>query len=155
MIMNSEMELLKKQLKEYESIIEELSAPIIPSIIPDTMLVPLLGTLTEQRFQHIQTKILDTAAVENADAVLVDFTGINLKDVNVLGLQALGHQINQLFNALDIMGVETIFVGFSPEFVRGIVTAGIDVSRFTIHATFRTALRYLMNRKGLDFKSIK
>lgn len=152
--MNREREQLKEQIKAYEQIIEELSAPIIPSIIPDTMLVPLMGTLTEQRFRHIQTKILEVAATERADMVLVDFTGIHLKDISQLGMQELSHQIGQLHSALCLMGIETIFVGFSPEFVRGIVLAGLDVSRFTIHATFRTALQYVMGQKGLRFEAI-
>jgi len=148
--MSNEIERLKAKIKEYELLIEELSAPIIPSIVSDTMLVPLMGTLTEQRFQLIQSKILETVAADNADTVLIDFTGIHLKDIDRIGLSGVSQQISQLKKALDIMGVETIFVGFSPEFVRVIVTAGVDVRNFSMQATFRTALQYIMNKKGLD-----
>lgn len=153
--MTNEIEMLRVKLKEYELLIEELSAPIIPSIIPDTILVPLMGTLTEQRFQLIQTKILESVTADYSDTILIDFTGISLKDVNQMGLAGLSHQVTQLKKSLDIMGVDTIFSGFSPEFVRAIVGAGVDVNRLNAHANFRMALRNVMKEKRLDFMTMK
>jgi len=153
--MVSENETLRAKLKEYELLIEELSAPIIPSVIPDTILVPLMGTLTEQRFQLIQTKILESVSVDHSDTILIDFTGISIKDVSQMGLVGLSNQVTQLKKALDIMGVETIFSGFSPEFVRAIVGAGVDVDNLKVHASFRTALQHVMKEKRLDFMSMK
>lgn len=152
--MSSEIDQLKAKIKEYELLIEDLSAPIIPSIIPETILVPLMGALTEQRFQLIQTKILDAVASDGSDSVLIDFTGIHLKDVDRMGLDGLSNQVTQLQSALDIMGVKTIFVGFSPTFVQAIVGAGVDVSRYHVHANFRTALQQVMRDKGLEFTNI-
>lgn len=153
--MSKEIDELRARLKEYELLIEELSAPMIPSIIPETILVPLMGTLTEQRFKLIQEKLLDTIANDGSDTVLIDFTGINLKDVDRMGLDGLSCQVSQLNSALDVMGVKTVFVGFSPEFVRAIVTAGVDVSRYHVHANFRTALQSVMREKGIEFINLK
>ncbi|WLV24952.1 STAS domain-containing protein [Aciduricibacillus chroicocephali] len=153
--MSNEIDELKARLREYEQLVEELSAPIIPSIIPETILVPLMGTLTEQRFQLIQEKVLNTIANDGSDTVLIDFTGINLNDVDRMGLDGLSCQVSQLNSALDVMGVKTVFVGFSPEFVRAIVTAGVDVSRYHVHASFRTALQHVMRDKGLEFNDLR
>lgn len=146
---------LKQQLETHEKLIDELSVPIIPSVIPETLLVPLTGTLTIERFQNIVTKLLFNIDVSETDTVLIDFTGIYLKDLNLLSHESLSNQISQLKTALDIMGVETIFVGFSPEMARVIVTNGLDINRFKIQANFRTALSQLMKDKGLKLQSIE
>lgn len=153
--LNDEIEELKEKVREYEKLIDELSAPIIASVVPDTLLIPLMGTLTVQRFNNIHGKILNNVSSLEADAVVVDFTGINLLDVNHLGLEELGFQIKQLRSSLDLMGVEVIFVGLSPELVRGIVNANIDIQKFNVQSTFRKALSSLLAQRGLDFISTK
>lgn len=145
--------LLKEKIKDYEKLIDELSAPIIPSIIPNTILVPLMGKLTTQRFNSIQNIILFNIQDQNAETVLIDFTGISVDEVDTIGISELSNGLFQIKTSLELMGVETIFVGFSPQFSQGLVQAGVDAKKLNTHATFRTGLRYLMNKKGLEFKS--
>ncbi|WP_108669973.1 STAS domain-containing protein [Peribacillus acanthi] len=142
---------LKEKIRQYETLINELSAPIIPSIIPNTILIPLMGAMTDSRFSSIQTNILLNIQPQDADTVLVDFTGISLSGLDEHGIRVLSHKIYQLKDSLELMGVEVIFTGFSPEFAQGIIQADIDTSKLTIHSTFRTGLQYLMKKKGLKF----
>ncbi|MGM0844946.1 MAG: STAS domain-containing protein [Bacillota bacterium] len=147
-----EIHQLKEKIQEYETLVEELSAPVLPSIIPDTMLVPLTGTLNEKRLDNIQKRVLFSIQKQKPDTVLIDFTGISKLEVEDLGLPNLIYRINELQAGLNLMGVETIFVGFSPNFAHEIVISGVDTSRFITHATFRDGLKYLMDKKGLEFK---
>ncbi|RIW29179.1 STAS domain-containing protein [Bacillus salacetis] len=146
---------LKERIEECERLIDELSAPIIPSIIPDTMLVPLTGTLNEKRIDNIKNKVLFSIQKQKADTVVVDFTGISQLEVEELGMQNLIYQITEIQTGLRMMGVETIFVGFSPNFAHEIVISGVDTSQFITHATFRDGLKYLMGKKGLEFKIVE
>jgi rsbT co-antagonist protein RsbR len=146
---------LKERIAECERVIDELSTPIIPSIIPDTMLVPLTGTLNEKRIDNIKTRVLFSIQKQKADTVVIDFTGISQLEVEELGMHNLINQINEVQVGLSLMGVETIFVGFSPEFAQEIVLSGVDTRKFITHATFRDGLKYLMDQKGLEFKVVE
>jgi rsbT co-antagonist protein RsbR len=146
---------LKDRIKECERLIDELSTPIIPSIIPDTMLVPLTGTLNEKRIDNIKNKVLFSIQKQKADTVVIDFTGISHLEVEDLGMQNLIYQITEIQIGLKLMGVETIFVGFSPNFAQEIVLSGVDTSQFITHATFRDGLKYLMGKKGLEFQVVE
>lgn len=64
------------------------------------------------------------------------------------------YQITELQSGLKLMGVETIFVGFSPNFAHEIVISGVDTTKFITYATFRDGLHYLMGKKGLEFKEV-
>ncbi|WEG16724.1 STAS domain-containing protein [Alkalihalophilus pseudofirmus] len=147
--MNKEVEEFKSMLIEKEELIKDLSAPIIPSIIPKTILVPLTGALTYERFATIQEIILTRIPHEKADSVIIDFTAISYREVGDLGMEQLGERITQLRNSMRLMGVETIFTGFSSAFVQEIIRSGIDTSQLVVHSTFRTGLQYLMKKKGL------
>ncbi|TLS36090.1 STAS domain-containing protein [Pseudalkalibacillus caeni] len=142
---------LELKLKEYEVAFEEISSPIIPSIIPNTILVPLTGQLTVERFENIRQKLL--SFVKNnpeVDAAIIDFTGINNEDISSIGYEKLANEIHQVANALQLMGVEAIYAGFKPKAVQSMVLSGIDLD-LTAHANFRKALEFLMKKKGLQF----
>ncbi|KIL53018.1 STAS domain-containing protein [Jeotgalibacillus campisalis] len=144
---------LTKKVQELESTIEDLSAPIISSIIPDTILVPLLGQLSDYRFNHIQSKILQGCVNRQIEHAVIDFTGLTYEDLDENGFELLSRQIDDLTGALQLMGIETLYVGFSPILIQRMVEYG-QINLATIHAfsTFRTALQYLMDKKGLVFE---
>lgn len=146
-----ENEQLKEKIASYEKLIDELSAPIIPSILPETILVPLTGTLTEKRIYHIQDKITKRVEDEKATTVLIDFTGINSFEVeDQLGYQYLGERLSSLVKMLHLMGVATIFVGFTPEFAQKLILSNAPAFKETkSFATFRQGLQYLLAQKNL------
>ncbi|MDV2684457.1 STAS domain-containing protein [Alkalihalophilus lindianensis] len=153
--LREEIEQLRETIRKNEIVIADLSAPIIPSIIPSTILVPLTGALTNERFSSIQTKILTRIQTEKADTVIIDFTAITYREIDQLGMEHLGDWITQLRDSLRLMGVETIFTGFSSGLVQEMVKSNIDTSQFVVHSTFRTGLQYLMKKKGLEFVQVQ
>jgi len=147
---------LKEQVDQLESTIQDLSAPIISSIIPDTILVPLLGKLTDYRFQHIQTKILLGCQKNQIEHAVIDFTGITYEDLDEQEFERLSRQIDDLTKALKLMGIEALYVGFSPVFIQRMVGYGhINLKTMKAFSTFRTALQYLMDKKDLVFEKRK
>lgn len=151
-------ELIQKnhELIEKDKIIDELSVPIIPSIIPDTILVPLIGSLDTRRIRVIQERVLDSVYKEKVDTVIIDFTSITVGELSELGgVEGLGYAISQLQMSLNLVGAEVILVGLSSRMAITITQAGIDVKNFSAYSTFRTALQYLMKKRGLTFYQLE
>lgn len=147
--LKTEIALLNQKLEGYEKYIKELSAPIIPSIVPHTILVPLTGGMTEERFEYVLETIvrhLENGEVEN---VLIDLTGTNIHEVDASDYQLIAAKMKDLVGAVKLMGARTIFVGFSPLFAREMVLSGvlkeIQIQSF---ANFRSALQHIVQAKG-------
>lgn len=147
-----EIKELKEQIIAYEKIVEDLAAPIIPSIVPETILVPLTGALSVGRFIHIQNKIVERISSTIVNTAIIDFTDVSTLAVEEnMGYELLSEQINELISVLKLMGTETIFVGFSPDFAQNLILS--NVSKFTqikAFTNFREGLRYLLDQKGME-----
>lgn len=152
--LKEEISQLKKQLEESEELIRDISAPIIPSIVPETILVPITGRLSPERFEMIITRILNVSYQEDINTIIIDFSAISEKDI--CEMDVFGTYVDNLAKAISLMGIEVLFVGFTPSLTQIIVNSGVqqflEVKSFL---TFKTALQYLMDQRGLIFQSIK
>ncbi|PIC95482.1 histidine kinase [Sporosarcina sp. P26b] len=148
---------LKEKIVAYEKIIEDLSAPIIPSIVPETILVPLTGALSVGRFIHIQDKVVQRILSNNIHTVVFDFTDIGSFSVEEnMGYELLSEKINELVSVLQLMGTETVFVGFSPEFAQNLILSNVsNFNQIRAFTNFRESLQYLLEIKGLEIVSKK
>lgn len=156
--LRQEVKELKQQLKEYEELINEISVPVIPSIVPETILVPVTGKLSPERLELIFTKIIEISSrlsyTEDLNTVIVDFTAISKKELGEI--DTLGMHIENFQKALQLMGIEVLFVGFTPPVTQELIQSGMTiVNELNTFLSFRTALRYLMKKKGLTFQEVK
>jgi len=139
---------LQNRVNELEEIIEQTALPIIPSIVPNTLLIPFTGVLSSERFQMIIPKVLNYASDTTTDAVILDFTAISIKNVD--NLQSLGKYLKDLIAALNLMGIEVHLVGFSPQLSQVMVKSGLSVVKeVNAFSTFKSALEFLLEKKGL------
>ncbi|WP_261130005.1 STAS domain-containing protein [Bacillus sp. Marseille-Q3570] len=136
----------KKTMRKDKQLIADLSVPIIPSIVPNTILVPIVGMLTNERFEILRQKLLNNVPDQNAESIVCDFTGAVIPENGEFQMDDLAHQIEQITKALSLMGVEIIYVGFSSRLVQEIVRSGVTIDAETF-STFRTGLKYLANQK--------
>ncbi|WP_221568123.1 STAS domain-containing protein [Alkalihalobacillus sp. TS-13] len=136
----------EKTMKKDKQLIADLSVPIIPSIVPNTILVPIVGLLTNERFEILRQKLLNNIPEQNAESIVCDFTGAVIPENGEFHMGDLAHQIEQITKALSLMGVEIIYVGFSSRLVQEIVRSGVTIDAETF-STFRTGLKYLANQK--------
>ncbi|ALS79236.1 STAS domain-containing protein [Planococcus kocurii] len=135
---------LKEQLLYYEKLIKNMSAPIIPSVVPKTILVPIAGFIFSERFDLIRTTVLTYAEKHrDTERVIFDFTGVTTDNLMEFDYDGLASELSQLNSALSLMGLRAIYVGFNPLFVREIVRAGIQVE-LEVYTTFKTALERLL-----------
>lgn len=149
-----EIQELKDLVAHYEKVIYNMSAPIIPSVLPNTILVPIAGFIFQDRFETIRSKVLEYAEKDReAECVIFDFTGVRMHDVEAFDYNVLATELSNLNNALRLMGLRPIYVGFNPRFVREIVHAGIQVD-LEVYTTFRSALHNLLAEMDNNLASL-
>lgn len=138
---------LKELVAYYQDVIQNMPVPIIPSIVPNTILVPIAGYIFRNRFETVRTKVLDYADTHrDTEQVIFDFTGVTMQDIQSFDFNELALELSQLNSALKLMGLRSISVGFAPRFVREIVYAGIQVN-LEVYRTFRSALQTLLDER--------
>jgi rsbT co-antagonist protein RsbR len=155
--MNEQQEIkeLKELIQYYEKVIKNMSAPIIPSIVPRTILVPIAGFIYRDRFETIRTKVLQYAAEHReTESVIFDFTGVTIEDVEAFDYNELASELTQLNSSQKLMGLRPLYVGFNPRFVREIVHAGIQVE-LEVYTNFRAALQVLIQENEQALSTIK
>ncbi|MGM0753226.1 MAG: STAS domain-containing protein [Bacillota bacterium] len=152
-LLKQEIKELKEQLAQSEQLIMEISAPIIPSIIPETILIPITGRLSPERFEKIISKILDVSYGEDINTIIVDFSAISEKEIGEIDI--FGTYIHNMKKTVGLMGIETLFVGFTPSLTQVMINSGVrELHSIKSFLTFRTALQYLMREKNLTFQKI-
>jgi rsbT co-antagonist protein RsbR len=73
------------------------------------------------------------------------FAVLDMTGVEVLDTSTAAHLIGMI-RAIQLLGAEGIITGIHPNIARTMVMLGIDLSRITIHANLREALRYCIER---------
>ncbi|BCB02811.1 STAS domain-containing protein [Bacillus sp. KH172YL63] len=153
MQLKKEVQDLKDQLAQAEQLIMDISAPIIPSIVPETILIPITGKLSPERFERIISKILDVSYGEEIHTIIVDFSAISEKEIGETDI--FGTYIDNMAKAIGLMGIETLFVGFTPALTQVMINSGVsELQGIKTFLTFRTALQYLMREKDLEFQNV-
>jgi anti-anti-sigma regulatory factor len=151
--LKQEIKGLQEQLAQSEQIIMDISAPIIPSIIPETILIPVTGRLNPERFERIISKILDVSYGEDISTIIIDFSAISENEIGEIDI--FGTYIHNMVKAIGLMGIETLFVGFTPALTQVMINSGVrELHGIKSFLTFRTALQYLMREKDLEFQKI-
>jgi rsbT co-antagonist protein RsbR len=116
------------QLKAQQEMINELSSPII-SISADTALLPLVGDIDTARAKVILENTLHQCTIKEVDQLFIDLSGVVIIDTMV------AHEIFQLIDALNLIGVKTTLSGIRPEIAVTAVQLGIPLDRISIEST--------------------
>ncbi len=155
MDLENEIQALKTKIAFYEKMINEIAVPIIPSIVDDTILVPISGYTTQNRLETIRNRILDFLGEHREiNCAIVDFTGVGTDQIKSLDYNILAHEISQLDASLKLMGVRPIFVGFNYLLVKEIVHAGVHVHIET-YVNFKTALATLLDKTEKSVQTLQ
>ena len=130
---------LLAEIKQQHATIEALNVPLLP-IAERTWLLPLLGTLDQQRLSVIQTHALETSHRQRAKVLVVDLTGIT-----ALSPEAADGLI-KLIRAIKLLGVEVILVGIGSEAAKTITQTGIAMEGVQIDRDITVVLERLSRK---------
>lgn len=137
----------QQELEIQQNMLKSLYTPIIGTAIDSVLLVALTGLLTEERMQYTKDAILIACAEKKAEYVIFDFTGIvdGIEEVAVFHL-------DQIAEALRLMGSEAIFVGLNAQFVQQMIRKGLNV-RVKTCQSFKQGIHYVWSKMG--YKLVK
>ncbi|MBW3110564.1 MULTISPECIES: STAS domain-containing protein [Bacillaceae] len=131
-------EVVDQQLLNQQEIINELSSPII-SLNSETALLPLVGNIDPSRAELILENALEQCVAMEVSQLFIDLSGVVLIDTMV------AHQIFQLIDALQLIGVKPILSGLRPEIAQTAVQLGLNFENLTITSTLSQALTIKQN----------
>ena len=121
--------------------VRQLGCPIIP-LLPEVLLVPLVGAIDTQRAQQVIEAVLQGVSVHQATAVLLDITGVLLVDTQV------ANSLIQTARAAQLLGAQVILVGVRPEIAQSIVELGLDLRNLTTYSSLAAAIDALQRLAG-------
>ena len=145
---------LTQKVEELEALVRDLSVPIIPSVIPETILIPLVGELAPERFQTINQRLLEYVYNRRIQTAIVDFSAITVMEIS--DFQVLADYVGNMNASMELMGVKLILVGFTPQFAQALVNSGLPLTdQLNTFSTFKSALEFLMKQNGMVFSKVK
>ena len=116
-----------------------MATPII-EVWDRVLCLPILGLVDSVRTADIMENLLQTIVNTRARYAILDMTGVEVVDTSTAG-HLLG-----LVRAIELLGAQGIITGIHPNIAQTIVTLGTDLSRITVHANLREALRFCLAR---------
>ncbi|MCA1053672.1 STAS domain-containing protein [Rossellomorea aquimaris] len=131
--MELQNEVVERQLQSQQQIIHELSSPLI-SLNEDTALVPLIGNIDPERAKLILENTLHQCVQKEVSYLFIDLSGVVMIDTMV------AHQLFQLIDALELIGVKPILSGLRPEIAQTAVQLGLNFNKLTITSTLDKAI---------------
>ncbi len=132
----------EEELNKGQSMMEEMYAPIIKTILDDVLLMPITGSISEDRLQKIKEKALEESSDKQASFMVIDFTGMTSLDEGYIVME-----LEIISQSLVLLGTEVIYTGLSTTLVRQIVSQGTQIKNETF-ATFNQAMHYICKLKG-------
>lgn len=123
----------RREMRKAYSDIQELLMPIVP-VTNGVAVFPIIGELNEDRSQYILEKTLEESKRLQLQHLIIELSGIVTIDTMV------AHNLNSIFNALKLLGVEPVLTGLSAEVTRSVISFGIDFKDISIYRNLQGAL---------------
>lgn len=123
-----------RELDEKEALIRTLSSPIL-QVWDGVLVVPIVGSLSAQRAELLNSNLLHRVVEQMATTVVLDLTGLDNVDNEV------AERLGSTVTALRLIGTECAVVGLSPEFARRAVDLDITFGGVRVLRTLADALR--------------
>ena len=114
--------------------ITELSSPVV-EVWDGVLLVPLVGTLDDQRAAQMSTALLEAVRRECAQVVLVDITGCTVVDT-----YTAAHLINTV-RSVRLLGASMVVTGVSAHVASDLVKLGVELEDITTRRRLADGLR--------------
>ncbi|MGE6488894.1 STAS domain-containing protein [Paenisporosarcina sp. NPDC076898] len=128
----------KEQLAFSQQMVVELSVPVV-SINDDIAVLPLIGTMNEERSRVLHERALSEASRLQIKHLIIDLSGVQTIDTFVA---------QQLFNLLDslaLLGVKGTVSGISPIIAQTLVHLGLDFGRIGSYSSLKRALAVIQS----------
>jgi rsbT co-antagonist protein RsbR len=102
------------------------------------LLVPLVGTLDDQRAAQMSTALLEAVRRECAEVVLIDITGCTVVDT-----YTAAHLINTV-RSVRLLGAATVITVVNAQVAAYLVKLGVELEDITTRRRLADGLRYAL-----------
>ena len=126
-------QLSEQSRKVLQEELVSLSAPIVP-IRDEVVVLPLIGSIDEERTTYIMETTIPKIATMNVDWVIMDFSGV--LTIN----HSVAESLHKIGNILWIMGITVVTTGLRPELVQVAINSNIELSSHFSFGTVKQAL---------------
>jgi anti-anti-sigma regulatory factor len=131
----SRLQLQEEVIRVQNERLAELSTPLIP-ISSDVMVMPLIGTMDQQRASLVLDTALAGAQSARARVVILDITGMRHIDTGVVAT------LINTGRALRLLGTEVILTGIRAEVAQTLVRLGIALESLVTRSTLQSGIAY-------------
>jgi rsbT co-antagonist protein RsbR len=123
----------------------ELSTPVI-QVWDKVLILPLIGTLDSMRAARLTESLLERIAVDQAEVVILDVSGVPTIDSGV------ARHLLKTVQAARLMGTTSILSGVRPETAQSMVHLGVDLGGLRSRTSLKDALQLALRlvRVGVD-----
>ncbi|WAS95238.1 STAS domain-containing protein [Nannocystis punicea] len=129
--LRNKLELIERQ----QEVIRVLATPII-EVWDGVLTMPIVGLIDTARTAEIMDSLLQAVTQTRARFAILDLTGVEVVDTGTAS-----HLI-KMIQAIRLLGAEGILTGIHPTIAQTMVALGIDLSRVSVHAKLRDALKH-------------
>ncbi len=133
---------LRYVAEERERLLNEVSTPVVP-VWDKVVVLPLTGTLDNNRMQRATTAALDYAMRHGAHRFIIDITAARIADTEAV------INLTNLATTLKLVGSEACITGVTAQAARSLVHLGLDLTQIHTQRTLAEALALII--KGQPF----
>jgi rsbT co-antagonist protein RsbR len=136
----TERKRLQNEVEAQAAALRELSTPIVP-ISDDVLVMPLVGTLSEERSQQIMEQLLGRIVEEQAQTAIIDVTGIPVVDTFAAS------SLIQMAQAARLLGADVVLTGIRPEVAQALVTQDVDIGSIVTRRDLQSGVAWAMRAR--------
>lgn len=133
----------EQRLQRQRDEILELSTPVI-QVWEKVLVLPLIGTLDSNRAARLTEGLLNRIAETQAEAVIIDVSGVPTIDTQV------AQHLIKTVQAAGLMGTSSILCGVRAETAQAMVHLGIELGQLRSRNTLRDALQLAIRLVSAD-----
>ncbi|WP_437989632.1 PAS domain-containing protein [Sorangium sp. So ce145] len=128
---------LERTLARLRDTMQAMSTPLIP-ITDRIMVMPLVGQMDSERIDQVMSAALAGVQSTQAQAVILDVTGLKEIDTRV----AAG--LVDTAKALQLLGARTILTGIRPAVAQTLVGLSLDLGGLLTKSTLQSAIAFAL-----------
>lgn len=133
------------ELRNSEYMLQQMYTPVLQTILDDVVLFPIVGILTESRFESMKGTIMEECERRNVRSAIFDFTGMkSFDDVYLL------KRLSQLSIALKLQGTETLISGVQSKVADQISQVENFQVQSKIFRNLKEVMLHLLNERCLE-----
>jgi rsbT co-antagonist protein RsbR len=132
-------------IARHQQAIRDLSTPVI-GVHEGVLLLPLIGTLDDDRAQQVMETVLLNVVKEKARCIIIDVAGVPIVDTRVAG------HLVRTTAAVRLLGADVLVTGIAPRVATTIVQLGVDVSSMRTAGHLAEGIRLALGMIGKEIR---